>query len=79
MSKSFIYTITESPARGSNLRVNVYRIKRNAPVYLGCQDVNTASYYGNYATACQVIAAAGEAPMGDSYRLRNKLHSVVEV
>lgn len=76
--KSFIFTVTESPKRGCNRRITAYRIKRNLPVFLGYEDVNTASFYGNPATARQIIAKAGEATMVDSYNFTQQ-HSLQEV
>jgi hypothetical protein len=56
--KTYIYKVTpSSAARGYNRTIEVYRIKHNQPIYLGCNEhINTASYKGDIATAKQLIA-----------------------
>lgn len=70
--KTYIYKVEgHSEKRGYNRCITVYRVKQNKPIYLGCEHVNAASYYGDRATACQILSAADGEPMVDSYTLKN--------
>ena len=79
--KTFIYTVQHnSPVRGYNRRVTVYRIKQNVPTYLGYTDANTAGSKGDYAMACEVIASKREGRLTEvGYKLTNNTYKVIEV
>lgn len=73
--KTYIYKVeNHSHKRGYNRCITVYRIKQNKPIYLGCEHVSTASYYGDRATACQLISQHDNEPMIDSYTLKNSIN-----
>ena len=44
--KTFIYKETDSPKRGYNVRISVFRVLRNRPEFIGCADFQTASWKG---------------------------------
>ena len=56
--KTYIYkVIPSSHLRGYNRTIEVYRIKHNAPIYIGENAaINTGAYKGDSATAQQLIA-----------------------
>lgn len=73
--KTYLYTIEhDSNLRGYNRTINVYRIKNNQPLYIGCDEkINTASYKGDYAIACKVISEVhGHKMDSKGYELVNK-------
>ncbi len=72
--KSYIFTREESSKRGFNVYISVYRITRNIPHFIGDTHVNTASYYGDRATACQIISEVENMKMRDSYNLVTDIH-----
>ena len=57
--KTYIFKVIQSsPLRGYNREIIVYRIKNNQPLFIGSDNkVNTASYKGDYAIACNVLKA----------------------
>ena len=56
--KTYMYKASEGGARGYNRTITVYRIKNNVPEFLGYNDkIHTASTYGDYGEAVQVIGA----------------------
>ena len=75
--KTYMYNQTDSPKRGYNVRISVYRIKRNQPHLIGCSDHQTASWYGARGQAVQIIHAEEGIPYGhgrtDRYTLRGLL------
>jgi len=58
--RTFIYIATDSsPLRGYNRSIRVYELINNKPEYLGCDEkIRTASYRGDKAVACQIVADA---------------------
>jgi len=71
--ESYIYVVQTDPKwfkrRHYNRSITVYRIKRNVPLLVGRDDVNTASYKGDRATAMNIIANATGKKMADGYKL----------
>ena len=67
--KTYIYKSDPSPVRGYNLRVTVYRVKRNVPIKIGCNDYNTAAYKGIVASAKNIISEVDGIKMLDGYNL----------
>ena len=67
--RTYIFTVEDhSTARGYNQTIRVYRMKRNVPHFVGYNDkINTASTYGEYAVARQIVRDAGLEKMKDSY------------
>lgn len=55
--KTFFFTVkNDSDKRGYNRTINVYRVKNNQPIWIGCDDeINTASYKGDYGIAAKII------------------------
>ena len=78
--KTYIYKVTRSSAsRGHNLTVEVYRVKNNKPIYLGCNDkINTAAYKGERPCAAQLIADI-EGFKFEGYNLTSKNIQLFEV
>ena len=71
---------TDSPVRGSNVRVTVYRIKRNQPHLVGSCDRHTSSWKGAHGEAVAIIHVLDGlryhlTPTGgiDTFRLRGEL------
>ncbi len=78
--KTYMFVQTDSPKRGYNVRISVYRIKRNQPIYLDCSDWQTASWPGARPAALRIVHAVDGIPFGvrrdggvDRYNLRNLL------
>ena len=55
MMLNYIYTETDSPVRGSNKQITVWRIKQNKPELVGSSDHTTASWKGARPSACDII------------------------
>ena len=73
--KTYIYTVYSNSAKRSyNRTVNVYRIKNNVPVLIGYDDeINTASYKGDYAVACSIINKVdGHKLANNGYKMASK-------
>ena len=80
--KTYLMTTEHSSQkRGYNRTVNVYRIKNNQPIFIGSDDeINTGSYKGDYAIACEIISKAdGHKMTADGYALASKSIKIVEV
>ena len=80
--KTYIYTVKNSSSkRGYNREISVYRIKNNQPIHIGTNDeISTASYKGDYATACDLIVKHDKAkPSKDGYSLESKNIKVLEL
>lgn len=78
--KTYIYQETDSPARGCNKRVTVFRIKRNRPHIVGRCDRSTASWKGAHGEAVTIIHEADRVPYAkrddgtpNRYELRGEL------
>ena len=78
--RTYIFTETDSPERGCNVRISVWRIKRNQPHGIGHSDHHTASWYGARGQAVHIIHAAERIPYAktrqggtDRYSLRDLL------
>ncbi len=72
--ETYIFTKSSNfTTRGYNLRIIVYRMINNAPIYVGEEQVNTASYYGDEPTAYQIISAKVGYRMKDRYSLVKKV------
>ena len=78
--RTYIYTETDSPERGYDVRISVFRIKDNQPHLLGRSDHQTASWYGARGEACGIIHTADRIPWAkrsngrpDRYSLRDLL------
>lgn len=69
MTETYIYTVADSDERNMNVRVNVWRIKRNKPEYVGVAHRNTASWRGAPAVAARIIADEQGYAMEDGYEL----------
>ncbi len=69
--KTYIYkVINSSTRRGYNLTIEVYRVIHNVPKFVGYDDkISTASYRGDYATACHIIHRKTGARMAGGYKL----------
>lgn len=86
--QTFIYTVRhESPKRGYNRTVVVYRIVKNKPIFIDSDiEINTASYKGDYAVACKIISDklgykldGGDRYCGAGYKLERKDVKIIEV
>ena len=53
--KTYIFNQTDSPKRGYNVRISVYRVKRNQPHLIGSTDHQTASWKGARGQAVSII------------------------
>ena len=78
--RTYIYQETGSPVRGCNVRVTVYRIKRNRPHIVGHVDMHTASWKGAHGQAVSIIHDVDGIPYAehhdgtlDRYALRGEL------
>ncbi len=79
--RTYIYTETDSPERGMNVRISVWRIKHNQPHGIGHSDHNTASWKGARGQAVSIIHHEDGLPYGtkrttgdiDRYTLRDLL------
>jgi hypothetical protein len=78
--KTYMFNETPSPKRGMDVRISVYRIKRNQPHYIGCCDCQTASWCGGRGEAVRVIHEVEGIPFDvrrdgdvDRYSLRGLL------
>lgn len=71
--KTYIYIESDSPQRGLNVRVTVYRIKNNQPHYVDSEDHHTKAWRGARPTACRIINRVDKLPMEDGYNLRDQL------
>ncbi len=80
--KHFIYKIRkDSDKRGYNREITVYRLKNSQPEYVGYDDeINTASYKGDYAIACGIInKELGHKSSKGGYTMESKnirIHSI---
>lgn len=74
MKKFIAITKESSNKKGYNLTVTVYQVKNNELVYIGYDDeINTASYMGDYAIACHIIHdKLGHKLSKDKYNLASK-------
>jgi hypothetical protein len=71
---TYIYTATNSPARGFNVRITVWRIKQNQPHWIGTEDHHTKAWRGERPTACRIIHKQDKLPLEDNgYSLKNML------
>ena len=80
--KTYIYKATSSSdQRGYNRTITCYRVINNQPMYIGYNDkINTASYKGDYAIACQLISKVDHCKMEkDGYGLQSKHINVISV
>lgn len=80
--KTYIYTLDYSSAkRGFNRTVTVWRVKNNQPIYVGFDDeIDTASYKGDYAVACKIISDIdGHKMTKCGYRLASKNIKLIEL
>ena len=69
--KTFLYVAdSASPFRGYNRTISVYRVKNNAPEFLGSDaKINTASYCGDSGTAREVIRNNAKLSKNEKYHL----------
>ena len=79
--ESYIYKIEHrSSARGYNRTIEVFRIKHNQPVFIGYDNkISTASYCGDYAVACSIIADNTKHKMNGSYALADETIRLFEL
>ncbi|AHK11327.1 hypothetical protein S14_218 [Shewanella sp. phage 1/4] len=80
--KTYLYTVDyDSSARGYNRTIVVYRIKNNQPLFVGSNnEINTASYKGDYAIACELISANDSHKMDNTgYRLQSKNIKILSI
>ena len=54
--RTYTFTRTKSPVRGMDVRVTVYRIKRNQPHLVGYSDSILAAWYGSKMEAQLIIS-----------------------
>ena len=78
--KTFIYKETDSPKRGYNVRISVFRMLRNRPEFIGCADFQTASWKGAHGEAVTISHENARIPYAtkangsiDRYALRGEL------
>ena len=78
--RTYIFTETDSPINGMDVRITVHRIKRNRPHLIGSSDSQTASWPGDHGEAVLIINRADRIPFGtkhdgriDRYKLRGEL------
>ena len=62
--KTYIFNETNSPKRGMDVRITVYRIKNNQPHLIGCSDSQTASWPGARGEAVRIINMRDNIPFG---------------
>ena len=70
--KTFIYKVrTDSPIRGANRTITVYRMKRNYPEFVGRDNqINTAAHCGDVGAAKRIIQLHGDVnPVIESIKL----------
>ena len=74
MKKFIAITKDSSSKKGYNRTVTVYQVKNNELNYIGYDDeISTASYMGDYATACHIInKVLGHKLSDDKYSLASK-------
>ena len=60
--RTYIFTTTDSPVRGLDVRVTVYRIKNNQPHMIGHSDSQTASWPGDRGEAQNIINRVDRIP-----------------
>lgn len=53
--RTYFFIETDSPVRGCNVRISVFRVKRNQPIPLGCTDHHTKAWRGGRAQAMGII------------------------
>jgi hypothetical protein len=61
--RTYIFTESDSPARGFNVSIRVWRIKQNRPHQVGHSDSHTASWYGAHGEAQRIIHVHDKIPM----------------
>ena len=78
--RTYIYTETSSPERGCNVRISVWRIKRNQPHGIGHSDHHTKGWKGARGQAISIIHHEEGIPYAkkrdggeDRYQLRAEL------
>ncbi len=78
--KTYLFIKTNSPKRGMDVRISVYRVKHNQPQLIGCSDHQTASWMGERTEAVRIIHDFDRIPYGtkrngthDSYTLRGMI------
>jgi hypothetical protein len=78
--KTYIYQEIDSPARGFNKRIIVYRMVRNRPIHVGSGDRHTAAWRGAHGEAVVIIHEFDGVPYGvksdgetNRYSLRGEL------
>ena len=64
--RTYIYTETDSPERGMDTRITVYRVKRNQPHEIGHSDHQTASWYGARGQAVGIIHSKERIPWAEA-------------
>ncbi len=78
--RTYIFNETDSPKRGMDVRITVYRVKRNQPHLVGHSDSQTASWPGARGEAVRIINMRDGIPFDtkrdgrtDRYSLRGLL------
>jgi len=64
---------------GAYIGIQVWRIRRNVPEYLGHKKVDTRSYKGNAAVAAQIISEKDHHLMSNGYKLDSNNIRVLEL
>jgi len=64
--RTYIYTMQQMN-RKDNIRLTVYHIKRNQPVFIGCGDYSSAAYKGDLASVKNIISDIDGIKMRDGY------------
>ena len=80
--KTYFLTVEHnSNKRGYNRTVSVYRVKNNQPLFVGYdEEINTASYKGDHAIACQIISKEDGHKMDQhGYNLQSKNIKVLSI
>ena len=70
--RTYFFKEIDSPKRGCNVRITVYRVKRNQPIYMAHSDHHTKAWRGGRAQAMRIIHIEDGLPWADEhYELDN--------
>ena len=80
MATFFYKDMEGSTARGFNRTVEVYKVTRNVPCFIGSDNrIQTAGWKGPYAIACEIIAENTSYKMDGGYALKSKSVQLYEI
>ena len=85
--KTYFWKYSTSDKRGYNRNISVYEQNKDKSFsFIGSKDVSTASYKGDYATACEVLSKnkghkldKGNNWQGAGYSLASKNIKLIEL